>query len=180
MTKIELTKKEKLMLYGIAKYPQLTDKELSEKLDLKHSTVTSIRHRLIENDFFRKLIYPKLQSIGCEMLVVIYSHFSPLIPLDERIDITGKTIEVFDEIFLSVGEQDKGFSLSLSKDYATIGRINDIRTQTFGVRGLLEEEYPNTVIFPFEISKIYRFFDFAPLMKSSFDLDIEQESEIET
>lgn len=179
MTKMELTKKEKLMLYGIAKYPQLTDKELSEKLDLKHSTVTSIRHRLKENDYFRKLIYPKLQSIGCEMLVVIYSHFSPLIPLLERIDITGKTIEVFDEIFLSVGEQDKGFSLSLSQDYATIGRINDIRTQTFGGRGLLEEEYPNTVIFPFEISKIYRFFDFAPLMKSSFGLDIEQESEIE-
>jgi len=179
MPKIELTKKEKLMLYGIAKYPQLTDKELSEKLDLKHSTVTSIRHRLKDNDFFRKLIYPKLQSIGCEMLVVIYTHFSPLIPLDERIDITGKTIEVFDEIFLSVGEQDKGFSLSLSQDYATIGRINDIRTQTFGGRGLLEEEYPNTVIFPFEISKIYRFFDFAPLMKSSFNIDIEQESEIE-
>ena len=163
MKKTELTKKEKLMLYGLAKYPQLTDKELSDKLDLKHSTVTSIRHRLKESEYLRKLIIPKIQSLGCEMLVVIYTHFSPLIPLLERIEITGKTIEVFDEIFLSVGEQDKGFSLSLSKDYATIGRINDIRTQTFGGRGLLEEEYPNTVVFPFEISKIYRFFDFSTL-----------------
>ena len=81
--------------------------------------------------------------MGCEMLVAIYTHFSPLIPLLERVEITGKTIEVFEEIFFSIGEQDKGFSLSLSKDYATIGRINDIRTQTFGGRGLLEEEYPN-------------------------------------
>ena len=113
------------------------------------------------------------------MLVVIYTHFSPLIPLIERIEITEKTIEVFDEIFISVGEQDKGFSLSLSKDYATIGRINDIRTQTFGGRGLLEEEYPNTVVFPFEISKIYRFFDFSPLMRSSFKLDLEAENEFE-
>jgi DNA-binding MarR family transcriptional regulator len=179
MKKIELTNKEKIMLYGLVKYPQLTDKELSDELDLKHSTVTSIRHRLKENEYLRKLIIPKLQSIGCEMLVVIYTHFSPLIPLLERVEITGKTIEVFDEIFFSVGEQDKGFSLSLSKDYATIGRINDIRTQTFGGRGLLEEEYPNTVVFPFEISKIYRFFDFAPLIRGSFELDLETEAEVE-
>ena len=121
---------------------------------------------------------PKLQSFGCEMLVVIYTHFSPLIPLFERVEITGATIEVFEEIFFSVGEQDKGFSLSISKDYATIGKINDIRTQTFGGRGLLEDEYPNTVVFPFEISKIYRFFDFSPLIRSSFKLDLGKEEEI--
>jgi len=179
MNQFELTNKEKLMLFGLVKYPELTDKELSKKLDLKHSTVTSIRLRLKKKEYLRKLIIPKLQCMGCEMLVVIYSHFSLLIPLPERIDITGKTIEVFDEIFFSVGEQDKGFSLSLSKDYATIGRINDIRTQTFGGRGLLEDEYPNLVIFPFEISKIYRFFDFAPLLNYSFNLDFEQEVKIE-
>ncbi|KYK22549.1 hypothetical protein AYK24_01785 [Thermoplasmatales archaeon SG8-52-4] len=182
MSKIELNDKEKLMLYGIIKYPHLHDKQLSNILGLKHSTVTTIRHRLKKNEYFRKLIVPKLQSMGCEMLVAIYTHFSPLIPLGERIDITEKAIEVFDEIFLSVGEQDKGFSLSLSKDYATIGKINDIRTQTFGGRGLLEEEYPNTVIFPFEISKIYRFFDYSSLLKNCFklnlDLDIESNFEI--
>ncbi len=179
MKDFEFTKKEKLVLYGLVKFPEFTDKDLSEKLNLKHSTVTSIRHRLKENEYIRKLILPKLQSIGCEMLVAIYSNFSPLIPLVERVEITGKTIEVFPEIFFSVGEQDKGFSLSLSQDYATIGRINDIRTQTFGGRGLLEEEYPNLVVFPFEISKIYRFFNFSPLLRSSFKLDLEIETEIE-
>ena len=177
MKEFELTKKEKLMLYGLVKFPEFTDKNLSEKLNLKLSTVTSIRHRLKENEYLRKLIIPKLQGMGCEMLVVIYSHFSPLIPLLERVEITGKTIEVFPEIFFSIGEQDKGFSLSLSKDYATIGRINDIRTQTFGGRGLLEEEYPNLVVFPFEISKIYRFFNFAPLLRNSFKLDLEIEND---
>jgi len=178
MGKNELTKKEKLTLYGLVNYPKLTDKQLSEKLELKHSTVTSIRHRLRENEYFRALAIPRLQNMGCKMLVAIYTNFSPLIPLEERVEITGKTIEVFDEIFFSVGEQDKGFSLSLAQDYATIGRINDIRTQTFGGRGLLEEEYPNMVVFPFEISKVYRFFDFAPLLKSSFELDREMDEEI--
>ena len=178
MKKQELTKKEKLMLYGLVKHPQSSDRELSEILNLKHSTITSIRHRLKENDYFRKLMIPKLQTFGCEMLVVIYTHFSPLIPLFERVEITGETIEVFEEIFFSVGEQDKGFSLSISKDYATIGRINDIRTQTFGGRGLLEDEYPNTVVFPFEISKIYRFFDSSPLIRKNYNLDFEKDTEL--
>jgi len=175
MKKFELTNKEKLMLYGLVRHPGLTDKKLSEKLNLKHSTVTSIRHRLRKNKYFRTLKIPMLQNMGCEMLVAIYSSFSPLIPLEERVKITGETIEVFDEIFFSIGEQDKGFSLSLSRDYATIGRINDIRTQTFGGRGLLEDEYPNMVVFPFEISRIYRFFDFAPFLKSCFDIKLEKE-----
>ncbi|MFW6120603.1 MAG: hypothetical protein ACOC80_06840, partial [Petrotogales bacterium] len=166
MKEFELTDKEKLALYGLVRYPNLTDKKLSEELDLKPSTVTSIRHRLRKKDYFRSLIIPTLQNIGCEMLAVIYTNFSPLIPLEERVEITGRAIEVFEEIFFSIGEQDKGFSLSLSRDYTTVGRINDIRTQTFGGRGLLEDEYPSMVLFPFDISKIYRFFDFAPLLHS--------------
>jgi len=171
MEKTNLTQNEKITLYGLTKYPTLTDKKRSEKVNLKHSTFTSIRHRLRKNDYFRSLVIPRLQNMGCNMLVLIYTDLSPLIPLEERVKISGKTIAVFEEIFLSVGAQDKGFSLSLSKDYATIGRINDIRTQTFGKYGFLEEEYPNMVIFPFEISKIYRFFDFSPLLQKSFNLD---------
>jgi len=178
MKNAELTDKERLVLYGLAKFPDHTDKSLSDKLDLKHSTVTSIRHRLHNNEYFRKLIIPKLQNMGCQMLVATYTNFSPLIPLEERVAITGETIEVFEEIFFSVGELDKGFSLSLSRDYATIGKINDIRTQTFGSRGLLEEEYSNMVVFPFEISRIYRFFDFAPLLNSSFHLNFEDKKGI--
>jgi DNA-binding MarR family transcriptional regulator len=174
MKSVELTIKEKTVLYGIVKYPRLPDKNLSEKLSLKYSTVTSIRHRLKEKELIRKLNIPYLQNNGCQMLVAIYTNFSPLIPLQERIEITEKTIEIFEEIFLSIGEQDKGFSLSFSQDYATIGRINDIRTQTFGGRGLLEDQYPSMVVFPFDISKIYRFFDFAPLLQKSFALPFDK------
>jgi len=178
MEKTNLTEKEKISLYGLTRHPTLTDKQLSEKINLKHSTVTSIRHRLRKNEYFRSLTIPRLQNMGCNMLVIIYTDLNPLIPLKERVIISGKTIAVFEEIFLSVGAQDKGFSLSLSKDYATIGRINDIRTQTFGKYGFLEDEYPNMVVFPFEISKIYRFFDFSPLLKKAFNLEIESSEKI--
>lgn len=168
---LKMKNTEKLTLYGLINFPNLNNRQLSEKLKLKNSTVTAIKNRLRKNEYYRTIVIPRLQNMGCKMLVVIYTNFSPLIPLEERVKITGETIEVFEEIFFSVGEQDKGFSISLSKDYATIARINDIRTQTFGGRGLLEEERPNLIVFPFEISKIYRFFDFAPLLNSCLDLD---------
>ena len=175
MKLFNITEKEKIILYGLVKYPKFTDKQLSKKFNIKHSTVTSIRHRLYEKEFFRSLIIPRLQNMGCQMLVATYTNFSPLIPLEERIEITDKTIEVFEEIFFSVGEQDKGFSLSLSKNYSTVGKINDIRTQTFGGRGLLEEEYPSMILFPFEISRIYRFFDFSPLIKKTIKFNIDED-----
>ena len=49
MYQFELTAKEKLVLFGLVKYPEMTDKELSKKLSLKHSAVTSIRLRLKKN-----------------------------------------------------------------------------------------------------------------------------------
>jgi len=173
MDKKELTNNEKQILYGLVRYPKLPDKRLSDLLNIKHSTVTSIRHRLRQMEYYRGIKIPKLENMGCELFVIIYTNFSPLIPLEERIEITGQSIEVFDEIFLSIGEQDKGFSLSLSKDFTTIGKINDIRTQTFGGRGILESEYPNIITFPFKISKFYRFFNYSYLLKKYFSLNLD-------
>jgi len=166
-----LTKNEKRVLYGLVRYPDLNDSELSNIINVKLSTLTSIKRRLYDQDFLRKLTVPLLNKLGCEMLAVIYTQFNPVIPLDERIKTTKQTIEVFDEIFYSVGEQEKGFSISLSKNYTNIGRINDIRTETFGDVGLLEKEYPNEIVFPFEISNIIRFFDFSRVLKDYFGID---------
>jgi len=165
-----LNKNEQKVLYGITKYPNLNDNEIARILDVKLSTLSSIKKRLYEQNIYRSLRVPLLNNMGCELLAVIYTRFNPVIKLNERVKTTKSTIEVFEEIFYSVGEQDKGFSVSLSKNYTNIGRINEIRTKTFGKVGLLEDEYPNEVIFPFENSYITRFFDYSRVLKNSFQL----------
>jgi DNA-binding MarR family transcriptional regulator len=172
---VQLTKKEEKVLYGLIRYPNLSDSDLSEKINVKLSTLTSIKRRLSEQKYFYKLTVPLLNRLGAELLAVIYTQFNPVIPLEERVKTTRKTIEVFDEIFFSVGAQDKGFSISLSKNYTNIGRINEIRTDTFGKVGLLEEKYPNEAIFPFENSHIHRFFDYSRVIKKFFDFEIEDD-----
>jgi len=167
----QLTKKEKKVLYGLVRYPELNDSILSKKIKIKLSTLTSIKNRLSENNYFRKLSVPLLNNLGCELLAVIYTQFNPVIPLEDRVKTTKQTIEVFEEIFFSAGEQEKGFSISISNNYSNIGRINEIRTKTFGKVGLLEDKYPNEIIFPFKISHINRFFDYSRVLKNFFKID---------
>ena len=166
-----LNKNEQKVLHGICKYPTITDSELSTILQMKLSTLTSIKRRLITQSYYRPVIFPLPNRLGCELLAIIYMQFNPVIPLKERMETTKRTIEVFDEIFFSAGEEEKGFSISLSQNYTNIGRINEIRTETFGKLGLLEKEYPHEVIFPFETSHIHRFFDFSPFFQDLFRVE---------
>ncbi len=174
----EFTPNEKAVFYGLTCYPYFNDRELAERIGINLSTVTAIRQRLRKNGYFRTIRVPMLQNFGCELLSILYTNFNPVIPLQERIKITEENIEVSEELFFSLGELEKGFSLSLSKDYTTISKINDIRTMTFGKLGLLERENPREIIFPFEISKIYRFFDFSPLLASTFGLEVRDEKKL--
>jgi DNA-binding MarR family transcriptional regulator len=166
-----LTKNEKTVLLGITKYPTINDRELSDILDVKLSTLTSIKRRLASQGYYRSLMVPHVNRLGCELLAIIYMQYNPIIPLTQRLTTTKRTIEIFDELFLSIGEAEKGFSVSVSQNYTNIGRINEIRTETFGMLGLLEKEYPHEVIFPFETSTVHRFFDFASVLQQLFSLD---------
>jgi len=166
-----LTKNEKKVLHGITKYPSVNDSVLSDILNVKLSTLTSIKRRLAAKGYYRSLMIPFVNRLGCELLAITYMQFNPVIPLKERLETTKRTIEVFEELFFSIGEEEKGFSMSLSQNYTNIGRINDIRTETFGKLGLLEKEYPHEVIFPFETSHIHRFFDFSSVLRHLFSLE---------
>lgn len=170
------TKNEKKVFHGICAHPTITDSQLASLLEMKLSTLTSIKRRLATQGYYRSIMFPFLNRLGCELLAVMYMHFNPVIPLKQRMETTKRTIEVFDELFFSVGEQEKGFSISLSQNYTNIGRINDIRTETFGRLGLLEKEYPHEVIFPFETSKIHKFFDFSAFLQDLFELESTQKT----
>lgn len=161
---ITLSKNEKLVLWALVAYPDLNDLELSKKLEMHYSTLCTIRKRLQDNEVYRTIRIPVLQKLGSEMLAVIYTVFNPAISVQERARITSKTIEISEELFFSAGETHKGFSISLASEYMDICRINDIRIETFAKAGLLDQKHPTEAIFPFEISQIPRFFDYAPLL----------------
>lgn len=164
-----LTDNEKKVLFGLVKYPEKNDKDLAKYLDdMKDSTLTSIKKRLEQNGYFSYLFIPQVNRLGAELLGVIFTSFNPIKKFDERIQITKDNIEIADEIFYSVGAPEMGFSLSFNKNYTTFCEINEKRTIIFGREGLLDKEFPNEVIFPFNISKVDEFFDYTRILRQHF------------
>jgi len=112
---ILLTKNEEKVLYGLVKYPGLNDSELSSIIDVKFSTFTSIKRRLFDQGFFRKLTVPMLNYLGCELLAVIYTQFNPVIPLNERIKTTKKQLKFLRKSFFQRENRKKVFRLAFQK-----------------------------------------------------------------
>lgn len=168
---VSLTEKEKLALYGMVRFPYMNDRELAEQLGLIYSTLASIKRKLFKQRMLKTVKVPILSDLGCEILVVTYTDFNPALTASQRIEKTGKIIDVFEEIFFSIGETHRGFSLSFSESYTNIEKINDIRTRTFAQMGVLDAEYPTEVFFPLAISNIPRFFDYSYLLKKLFGID---------
>ncbi len=173
-----LSDREKLTLYGLVRYPQSPDKAVASRIGMKISTFSSIKQRLKEAGYYKTIRVPMLQRLGAELLCVIYTHFNQAVPLEARVKKTTGTIEIFEEIFHSVGDTFRGFSMSMARNYADISQIEDKRIETFGQMGLLEEEYPTTVPFPFRTSRINRFLDFAPLLRRNFEIKLDDFGEL--
>ncbi len=164
----DFTDNEKRVFHALLANPDYTDGKIGKTLGLAQSTVTTIKNRLREMGVYRDLWVPMFNWLGCEMLVAIYTNFNPVISVEERAKKTTRTIEVSDEIFFSIGETQKGLSLSVARRYTDIGRINDARTETFAAMDLLEKDYPLEMVFPFELSTVHRFFNYAPLFEKTF------------
>jgi len=171
--RIDLKENEQKVLYGLVAYPNLNDSQLSKEISIKLSTLTSVKRRLQQQNLFMQKKIPLLNKLGSEMLAVIHSEFNPIIPLKKRIEKAKESIEIYDEIFYSIGAQEKGFSISISKNYTDLSKINDIRRELFGKLGLLEKEYPTEIIFPYQTSDIVRFFQFTRLIDALYQLGFE-------
>ncbi|MEW5936339.1 MAG: hypothetical protein AB1665_00780 [Candidatus Thermoplasmatota archaeon] len=166
-----LSENERLVLYSVVRYPTLKDKDRAAAAGMKPSTFSAVRQRLRNRDYFRYVRVPMLQRLGCEMLSVIYTHFNPAFPVADRVKKTKETIEISEELFYSVGEAGKGFSLSIARNYTELSRIEVKRISTFAQMDLLEPEHPVQVIFPFDTSRIDRFLDFTPVLQRTFELE---------
>ena len=68
MAKRGLTGNEKQVLYGLIHHPVLNDRELSELLGVKVSTVTAIRRRLRRAEYFVTRRLPMMHRLGWEIL----------------------------------------------------------------------------------------------------------------
>jgi predicted regulator of amino acid metabolism with ACT domain len=172
----KLNKNEKLVLYGLIKYPLFNDRELSNKIRLKMTTVTAIKNRLRKNRYYFTVRIPVLQNLGCELLMTSFMNFNPLKTDKDLFKVHKDQLEnQCPEIVYSSMETNVGFYLGIGKNYTELHRSIEKMERVYRENNFIEDGNPSYFFFPFEYSSIHNFFDFAPIIRYAFGVNIKGE-----
>lgn len=170
-----LSKNEKVALYGLVRYPQLKDIEIAERIGLKISTFNAIKNRLRRRGYYSTVIIPYLQELGCELLSVSYGWTNPSIPLETKLKKIGDDILCSGvECFYQVAESNQAFSLLMGLNYTDLKINVETLERRLSKLKFLGNQAIRIIFFPFKTSKIFRFFDFAPLIAKTFELNFDE------
>ena len=131
-----LTGREKLVLWGLCRYPLLNDEELAKKLDLKRSTLTAIKNRLKGKGWFSLNYIPNFRKLGCQFFSIFDVGFK---------GGKSKGVEVIKNelgVVLSNYQDDKFFGVFVSNKYVDFKRfLNDVVGSDILKNGFNEDSF---------------------------------------
>ena len=111
--RISLTDKERVVLWGICRFPLLNDEELAGKLELKRSTLTAIKNRLKGKGWFSLKYVPNFSKLGCQFVGV----FDGGAGKGRIRGINSKLLKSVPEVVLSNYQNEKFFGVFVSDKY---------------------------------------------------------------
>ena len=171
MAKRGLTANEKQVLYGLVRHPVLNDRELSELLGVKVSTVTAIRRRLRHADYFATRRVPMMHRLGWELLV----------GGSARLDLTQGSQSIprlrdllkdrFPALFHVVASADHLSFLGFAQNYTAARKeVDELRTALDRAK-LLGDGDVELSAFPMSLSILPAFFDYSHSLALAFDIE---------
>lgn len=171
MAKRGLTGNEKRVLYGLVRHPGLNDRELSELLGVKVSTVTAIRRRLRRADYFLTRRIPMMNRLGWELLIGGHARLD-LTQGPQTLPRVKETLrDRFPSLFHAAASADHLSFLGFARDYTSArGEIDELR-QALDRSKLLGEGDVHLSAFPMSLSVVPTFFDYSHTLALAFDIE---------
>jgi DNA-binding Lrp family transcriptional regulator len=168
-----LTSKERLVLYGLVRWPELNDIELSKRISCKRPTVTAIRNKLRERGMYADVIVPNLGMIGCEILAVRYGSFNPMKKYRSRRKYS--SLNRFPEVFFKKSSDMQRIAMSAFANFTDVMRYVEYSSIAYSKNKLASEGETRHVFFPLRLSRTLRFLDYAPLLRHSFRISLPED-----
>ncbi|MBU3940889.1 MAG: PAS domain S-box protein [Nanoarchaeota archaeon] len=160
---VGLTKYEKLVLYGLVRYPLLNDREMSKRLNLKRSTITAIRNKLFKRGFCKTYVAPNLYTMNCASMCILTGKI-PEDKEDEGKKIINEVISL-PEVVRSIQTEKNFLIIASSENFGDIKEIIDI------VSSLYSKKNKNMLkIFHFPFKKSIMTWNYSNLVKILFGL----------
>ncbi len=79
-----MTAKERNVLYGLVKYPDLPDKAVAQRMDVTRQTVNRLKKEFEDIGLLRTMRIPNINRIGEEIIAFSVSRFNPQMTMDKR------------------------------------------------------------------------------------------------
>ncbi len=165
----QLSRNEQIVLYHLVRYPTHSDREAHTKINMKQSTYSTIKKKLRREGYYYTSYTPILQHLGCEVLAVWYVTMNRKTRAEDRLAITREKFLAASDLFSVISESNQAVIFSISKNIAEHVRVSDRLVQLYEENKFLEDLH--IVLFPFDVSAIFSFFDFAPLLNRIFRIE---------
>jgi hypothetical protein len=167
---------EKKVLYGLIKYPNLTDLDIQKLISVKGSTYSVIKKKLKESDYYSNIRLPILQHLGCKYLIISLIKLNRKINLEERSKLSKMYLGKYPENFFIISEANYALMISIAEDMIDFEKNFQDFIQVYGHHNLLAEEEIDIISFPFDLTMAFSYFDFAALLNRTFKLNFEEYS----
>ena len=165
---LKLTSKEKLVLYGLARYPGLSDIDLATKIGVDRSTIFKSKRKFREWEMVQLLNVPSGVGVGAEMMTAIFARYKPSAPVEVRRNKPGfnEWVDHPNCVFHSATDSDS-VSMVYSKSLTDFKRAFDPVMDDYRDAGFVEEIRWHH--YPFALTRIS--WDSALAVNNTFDLD---------
>ncbi|MDH7596756.1 MAG: Lrp/AsnC family transcriptional regulator [Methanothrix sp.] len=132
---LKLTSKEKLVLYGLTRYPGLSDIDLASFIDVDRSTIFKSKRKFRDWQLIRLLNVPSVGALGAEILSVVFMRFSPGIDGRESLSEWTKS----PSCVYCVATATDAFSLVYSRNLTEFKKKSESILSRYRQSGVLEE-----------------------------------------
>lgn len=169
MSERKLTTKERMVFYYLVKYPNESDRFVSEKSGIKLSTVTAIKNRLLQLGYFRSIRIPCYYNIGYEMF-----NYSIWKLLSNKLDFEGIVeSDSFKQLNYMMGQSGtRLFMVNFSRDYTdtwrAINAVNKYIRDSYGFE--YTDKLAGFNLFPLRESIILSYMDYDSLVGKALDI----------
>jgi DNA-binding Lrp family transcriptional regulator len=142
------------------------------------TTVTAIKNRLKKNKYYYTVRIPVLQNLGCELLMASMINLNPGTLDKDKLDVHEEVLgEKVPEVIYSIIDSDVGFFIGISKNFSELYDGITNMERLYKQKNIIDISRPSYYFFPFQHSRIYNFFDYAPIIKFTFNLSVKGEDE---
>jgi len=81
---LKLTSKERLVLYGLARYPGFSDIDLASNIGVDRSTIFKSKRKFKDWKLIKLLNVPSGEAVGAEILTTVFVKYRPTAPFEVR------------------------------------------------------------------------------------------------